>query len=372
MPQVTYAVSDSIATITLDAPDRRNALSVEMSRELDRRGAHRRGRPRRRRGRRDRWQALLSRGAVRAVLADAGRDPVEDEAYRNLETVYRAFTTIGEAAVPTVAAVRGAAVGAGLNLALATDLRIVSRTARLLPGFAQIGIHPGGGHFTLLNRVAGREAAAAMGLFGDEINGERAVALGLGLGRLRRRRCRGAGPRHRRPRRGRPRAGPAGRPQLPPRDRPRRRPVGRRRRGRALAADVVAAPQARLGDGCRGPSEANGSSVRRPDVPVWLGPRPPTCAPGMTDQSPPTRPATAALAGQPLASDTSESRRPQGARPLHHALSFSALSTPSRAVTPRSSPPALGWQRARGRQYFIRSDTRINGMPDRRYIAKGV
>jgi enoyl-CoA hydratase len=116
---------------------------------------------------------------VRSVLADTGRDPVEDEAYRNLETVYAAFTTVGSIGVPTVAAVRGAAVGAGLNLALATDLRVVSRTARLLPGFAQIGIHPGGGHFTLLARVAGREAAAALGLFGDEVDGERAVALGL-------------------------------------------------------------------------------------------------------------------------------------------------------------------------------------------------
>ena len=48
-----------------------------------------------------------------------------------------------------------------------------------LPGFAQIGIHPGGGHFTLLNRVAGREAAAALGLFGREVDGDRAVALGL-------------------------------------------------------------------------------------------------------------------------------------------------------------------------------------------------
>lgn len=116
---------------------------------------------------------------MRSVLAETGRDPVADEAYRNLETVYAAFTTIGGIGVPTIAAVRGAAVGAGLNLALATDLRIVSRTARLLPGFAQIGIHPGGGHFTLLNRVAGREAAAALGLFGDEVDGERAVALGL-------------------------------------------------------------------------------------------------------------------------------------------------------------------------------------------------
>ncbi|MDV3221389.1 enoyl-CoA hydratase-related protein [Intrasporangium sp.] len=178
MSEVTYAVADGVATITLAAPERRNALSVEMSRQLIEAARSADG---------DAAVGAIvvtggphfCAGAVRAVLADTGRDPVEDTAYRNLETVYRAFTTIGEAGVPTIAAVRGAAVGAGLNLALATDLRIVSRTARLLPGFAQIGIHPGGGHFTLLNRVAGREAAAAMGLFGEEVDGERAVALGL-------------------------------------------------------------------------------------------------------------------------------------------------------------------------------------------------
>jgi enoyl-CoA hydratase len=176
--EIQLEVRDGLAVITLAAPERRNALSVEMSRELAEAvrtaeaddtvgavvvtgGSH------------------FCAGAVRSVLADTGRDPVEDEAYRNLETVYAAFTTIGSIGLPTVAAVRGAAVGAGLNLALATDLRIVSRTARLLPGFAQIGIHPGGGHFTHLHRVAGREAAAALGLFGDEVDGERAVALGM-------------------------------------------------------------------------------------------------------------------------------------------------------------------------------------------------
>jgi enoyl-CoA hydratase len=113
------------------------------------------------------------------VLADAGVDPVLDTNFRNLGAVYEAFTRLGSIGLPTIAAVRGAAVGAGLNLALATDLRIVSRTARLLPGFAQIGIHPGGGHFTLLNRAAGRETAAAMGLFGEEVTGVQAVELGL-------------------------------------------------------------------------------------------------------------------------------------------------------------------------------------------------
>ena len=178
MTEVAYAVDEGIATITLTAPDRRNALSVEMSRELVDAAHTAESDP-------SVGAVVVTggehfcAGAVRSVLADAGRDPVEDTAYRNLETVYAAFTTIGTIDLPTIAAVRGAAVGAGLNLTLATDLRVVSRTARLLPGFAQIGIHPGGGHLSLLHRVAGREATAAMGLFGEEVDGERAVDLGI-------------------------------------------------------------------------------------------------------------------------------------------------------------------------------------------------
>lgn len=178
MTEVRYAVTDHIATITLDAHERRNALSVEMSRELIDAARTAEGD--------DSVGAVIvtggqhfCAGAVRGVLADVGSDPVEDGAYRDLETVYRAFTTIGTIGLPTIAAVRGAAVGAGLNLAMATDLRIVSTTARLLPGFAQIGIHPGGGHLSLLHRTAGRETAAAMGLFGEEVRGDQAVARGL-------------------------------------------------------------------------------------------------------------------------------------------------------------------------------------------------
>ena len=178
MSEIDYTVQDGVAVITLAAPERRNAISVQMAAELVEAahtaetdpgvgalvvtgGAH------------------FCAGAVRSVLADTGVDPTEDTNYRNLGAVYEAFTRIGTIGLPTIAAVRGAAVGAGLNLALATDLRLVSHTARLLPGFSQIGIHPGGGHFTLLTRAGGREAAAAMGLFGEEVDGDRAVALGL-------------------------------------------------------------------------------------------------------------------------------------------------------------------------------------------------
>jgi enoyl-CoA hydratase len=81
--------------------------------------------------------------------------------------------------MPTIAAVRGAAVGAGINLMLAADLRIVAEDARLISGFLRIGLHPGGGHFGLLAGRAGAEAAAAAGIFGEEISGLRAVQLGL-------------------------------------------------------------------------------------------------------------------------------------------------------------------------------------------------
>jgi enoyl-CoA hydratase len=176
--EVLYEVRDGVGLLTLNAPERRNALSVEM--------AHAMIAAARAAGEDEAVGALVvtggehfCAGAVRAVLADTGDDPTEDEAYRNLETLYASFTSIGSVPVPTIAAVRGAAVGAGVNLAMATDLRVVSRTARILPGFQQIGIHPGGGHFTLLNRTAGREAAAALGLFGEEVSGARAVELGI-------------------------------------------------------------------------------------------------------------------------------------------------------------------------------------------------
>jgi enoyl-CoA hydratase/carnithine racemase len=113
------------------------------------------------------------------TLTDAGKDPAAEPAYDGMSRIYESFYRLGQVKAPTIAAVRGSAVGAGMNMLLATDLRIIARDARLLCGFLKRGLHPGGGHFVILSRLIGREAAAAMALFGEEINGERAVDLGL-------------------------------------------------------------------------------------------------------------------------------------------------------------------------------------------------
>ena len=80
---------------------------------------------------------------------------------------------------PTVAAVNGPAVGAGMNLALACDVRIAGTSARFDTRFVKIGLHPGGGHTWMLERAVGPQAAAAMVLFGAAVDGPRAVEIGL-------------------------------------------------------------------------------------------------------------------------------------------------------------------------------------------------
>lgn len=116
-----------------------------------------------------------------AVTSSLGRlAATDDEVERgSIVTVYDAFLRVLRSPLPTIAAVDGAAVGAGFNLALACDLRLVGPTARFESRFLRIGIHPGGGHLWLLERAVGPQAAAACVLFGESIDANRAVETGL-------------------------------------------------------------------------------------------------------------------------------------------------------------------------------------------------
>jgi enoyl-CoA hydratase len=177
--QLTLERADGIAVITMRAPERRNALTLATAQAMidacetidaDRtigavivtgEGAY------------------FCAGGDRSTLARAGNDPAAPETYDGMSTIYGAFARVGKLQPPTIAAIRGGALGAGLNLALATDVRVVAEDAVLLSGFLPIGLHPGGGHSLLLSRAAGRETANALQLFGQRLSGREAVERGL-------------------------------------------------------------------------------------------------------------------------------------------------------------------------------------------------
>jgi enoyl-CoA hydratase len=176
MSEVLLEIEGSVAVVTLNAPERRNALNDVMTGEIIAICEEIDGNPA--------IGAAVIRGAGPTFCAGADRNVLRTRgqdvtgATPTAVDGYRSFARVGELKVPTIAAVRGAAVGAGLNLVFATDLRIVAEDARLMAGFLRIGIHPGGGHFALVARTAGREAAIAMAIFGQEMSGRRAAEVG--------------------------------------------------------------------------------------------------------------------------------------------------------------------------------------------------
>jgi enoyl-CoA hydratase len=94
-------------------------------------------------------------------------------------TIYEGFLRVLRSPLATIAAVNGPAVGAGMNLALACDIRVVGASGRFDARFLQIGLHPGGGHTWMLDRLVGPQTAAAIVLFGERVDGPRAVEVGL-------------------------------------------------------------------------------------------------------------------------------------------------------------------------------------------------
>ncbi|MBB4910891.1 enoyl-CoA hydratase-related protein [Actinophytocola algeriensis] len=114
-----------------------------------------------------------------------------------LRATYDSFLRVRRLPIPTIAAVQGAAVGAGANLALCCDLRIAGPRARFGITFTRLGLHPGGGCTAFLVDALGPQRALAVLLDGATLSAAEAEAAGLVLaGRRRPARCRA---RHRHP-----------------------------------------------------------------------------------------------------------------------------------------------------------------------------
>jgi 2-(1,2-epoxy-1,2-dihydrophenyl)acetyl-CoA isomerase len=175
---VLYAVDDAVASITLNRPEARNALTTEMKAELLA--------TLRRAAADEQVRAVIITGAGRGFCA--GQDLVEHaealEAGADLSDTVRAHynpivTTITTMAKPVIAAVNGVAAGAGASLAFACDLRLAARRASVMMAFARVGLGPDSGASWTLQRLAGPARAAELLMLAEPIDAERACQLGL-------------------------------------------------------------------------------------------------------------------------------------------------------------------------------------------------
>ncbi len=170
---VLTQVEDRVALITVNDPDRRNAVTAEISAALraavddaeTNADVH----------------AVVITGAGKAFCAGADLTALGEAAEDGLRVIYDGFLAVADCTLPTIAAVNGAAVGAGLNLALAADVRIAGPAALFDPRFQKLGIHPGGGATWMLQRLVGPQVARASLLFGMRFDAEAAVRHGLAL-----------------------------------------------------------------------------------------------------------------------------------------------------------------------------------------------
>jgi 2-(1,2-epoxy-1,2-dihydrophenyl)acetyl-CoA isomerase len=175
---VQYDVADGVATITLARPDAMNSLTAEAKTEL-----------------REAVERASGDSAVRSVILTGsgrafcvGQDLREHAANLDegrglgstLEEHYEPITLgLARMPKPVVAAVGGAAAGAGFSFALACDFRIASEKASFATAFTNIGLIPDSGMSWTLQRLVGRAKALELLLLAERVRAPEALALGL-------------------------------------------------------------------------------------------------------------------------------------------------------------------------------------------------
>lgn len=171
MSYLRVEVADGVGRLTLDDPPRRNALNLDLVDEIVAALDDLEARPD--------VGAIVVTGAAPAFCAGADLSDLGGSRRDGLNRIYQGFLRFSRCPLPTLAAVNGAAVGAGMNLALACDVRLAGSSARFDTRFLQLGIHPGGGHTWMLRRAVGPQAASALVLFGEVLDAAEAERVGL-------------------------------------------------------------------------------------------------------------------------------------------------------------------------------------------------
>lgn len=177
---------DAVALLVLDDPERRNAMTEAMGRALAAAVGRLAGD--------DAVRAVVLTGAGAAFSAGGDLAMIEEQARAGraapgepqrgrsrafMRGFYGLFLAVRELPQPTIAAINGAAIGAGLAVALACDLRFAACEARLGLNFTRLGIHPGMGATWTLPRLVGPAHAADLLLTGRIIDGLEAERIGL-------------------------------------------------------------------------------------------------------------------------------------------------------------------------------------------------
>ncbi len=173
---ITIEISDAIATITLNKPERLNACSLDMADEISRALDELKN-----------ARALIITGAGRAFCSGADLQSVASTRVTGGNGSYMALTQhynpmmqkIARLPIPVITAVNGPAAGIGCSIALCGDFALAGKSAYFLQAFVNIGLVPDGGASWMLTRLIGKARATEMMMLGEKINAEKAENWGL-------------------------------------------------------------------------------------------------------------------------------------------------------------------------------------------------
>lgn len=174
MAAYTLEIIDHLAVLTLVSSEKRNLLTPVSALEIAKAVEGLLDNPA--------VKALAVTGRAGAFCSGADLSALQQAAHgdgEELQQIYSAFTSVAHSPLFTIALVNGPALGAGMNLAMACDIRLASPEAWFESRFFNLAIHPGGGHTWLLPQLVGWQQAASMIFSGERLSAQQALAQGF-------------------------------------------------------------------------------------------------------------------------------------------------------------------------------------------------